>query len=483
MYQALWIPLLISQQWSVVAAGFMKSVQSSKQAPTDWSHGEASWREAMDAHDVENHLWSEPNYCDARVLHSSASLTVLFGLSTFWEEIRKYRVLLGAWPSKPLEIHIPGAAYPFEGRSDWSLLASRRPADIPAVRIVLVLGSPWHEDNVPLMKKAAEYDEDAGTERKRSIEVEEELEDFLQISGTKTMRPEIGSASKWGEIKCNSKGTIAQDDRSFSKANLCRNYGNGLEVVCVEKYYQEVAADLPKPDLVVMFSPGFPQLARRSWDQVLRTLLDSQVPIMVNDLLEEREDGKGLPNIYDASATLPAPGGEWKVTTSFSEGGMTLSAMNAYEAYEVGGWRNPFPIYISTRRGDYAKSMIVQLFRGRAANAKPWEIPSPTAVLSAKQYVENADWLDALGDDDLPFAAEVKMSLLIPCSTAYNKAMWMLYRDNVKKRFREQVHRGKVKKSWKPMLEKLGLMGKSRETPWTVTEWVFIITKLRFDWF
>merc|ERR1719183_2251491 len=114
--------------------------------------------------------------CAARVMHSSAPLTLLFGLSTFWEDIKNYRASSGAGSDKPLEIHIPGSAYPFEGRSDWSLLASHKPADIPAVRIVLVLGTPWHEDNVPVMKAAKEYNEWAGPEMKAMKKLSESEE-------------------------------------------------------------------------------------------------------------------------------------------------------------------------------------------------------------------------------------------------------------------------------------------------------------------
>jgi hypothetical protein len=109
-------------------------------------------------------------------MHSSAPLTLLFGLSTFWEEIKNYRAVSGAASNKPLEIHVPGSAYPFEGRSDWSLLASHKPADIPAVRIVLVLGTPWHEDNVPVMKAAKEYNEWAGPEMKAMKKLSESEE-------------------------------------------------------------------------------------------------------------------------------------------------------------------------------------------------------------------------------------------------------------------------------------------------------------------
>jgi hypothetical protein len=498
MYRAFLLTLLISQQWSAVTAGFLQKAQPSK--ATDWSQGEAAWKEAMDAHDVPKSLWTQPNYCDARVMHSSAPLTLLFGLSTFWEEIKNYRAVSGAASNKPLEIHVPGSAYPFEGRSDWSLLASYKPADIPSVRIVLVLGTPWHEDNVPVMKAAKEYNEWAGPEMKamkklhesdESSNNEEEFEDehededdeegsdsFLQIDAKG--RPEVGRITEDESIMCDASSSMAQGDKVFKKADLCRNHGNGLEVVCVEKYYQDAVADLPKPDLVVMNSPGFPQLARRSWDQVLRPLLDSKVPIMVNDILNS---GEKVKDIYDTTGkVMPTPGSKWKVSVGLGEGGLTLGAMTAYEANEVGGWRSPFPIYIRKQGSDTGKSLMVQLFRGRKANAAPWEVPSTTAMSALKKFVEGVDWVTAL-DQDEANAAEVKMSLEFPCSTAYNQAMYNLYNKDVKQKLERMTRRHRVKESWKPMLEQLGLTGKPRQTPWTVEEWAFIITKLKFSAF
>merc|ERR1719331_2750728 len=168
------------------------------------------------------------------------------------------------------------------------------------------------------MKDNDEYDEMAGPEMSRAAKQMEEMQQeqqeegddeeddsFLQISAN---GPEVGTIGHDGNvIKC--KGQAAKDAKSFKKSELCRNHGNGLEVVCVEKYYQEASADLPKPDLVVMFSPGFPQLGRRSWDQVLRPLLDSTVPIMVNDIFNS---GEKVKNVYDTTGkTIPAPGSKW----------------------------------------------------------------------------------------------------------------------------------------------------------------------------
>jgi hypothetical protein len=319
--------------------------------------------------------------------------------------------------------------------------------------------------------------EDENEDDREESDDEERPDSFLQINSKG--RPEVGRISDSDEIVCNAESSMGQDDKVFKKSELCRNHGNGLEVVCVEKYYQDAVADLPKPDLVVMNSPGFPQLARRSWDQVLRPLLDSKVPIMVNDILNS---GEMVKDVYDTTGkTMPTPGSKWKVTIGLGEGGLTLGAMTAYEANEVGGWRSPFPIYIRKQGSDTAKSLMVQLFRGRKANAAPWDVPSTSAMSALKTFVEGVDWVGALQDE--ANAAEVKMSLEFPCSTAYNKAMYNLYNKDVKQRLERMTRRHQVKSSWKPMLEQLGLTGKPRQTPWTVEEWAFIITKLKFSAF
>merc|ERR1719231_1536519 len=119
-------------------------------------------------------------------------------------------------------------------------------------------------------------------------------------------------------------------------------------------------------------------------------------------------------------------------------------AMTAYEANEVGGWRSPFPIYIRKQGSDTGKSLMVQLFRGRKANAAPWEVPSTTAMSALKKFVEGVDWVTAL-DQDEANAAEVKMSLEFPCSTAYNKAMYNLYHKDVKQKLDRMMRSHRVK--------------------------------------
>merc|ERR1719171_1572189 len=236
----------------VLLASPLEGAQSvlSKGSTTDWSHGVAAWKAAIP--DADQRLWKDENECDVRALRGSAPLTVLFGVSTFWQQIREWQGARsvadqGASDGHTLEVHVLGAAYPFEGRSDWSLLAARRPPGVSKVRVVLVLGTPWHTDNVPPEEG-----------RKREL--------LLDISAPRVHKRSAPKAGRWDQKKemivCENDHELKRMDAAFHKKDLCKNHGNGLEVVCIEKHYQDVSATLPRPDVAVMFSPGFPQLAR-----------------------------------------------------------------------------------------------------------------------------------------------------------------------------------------------------------------------------
>merc|ERR1719235_1722409 len=188
-------------------------------------------------------------------------------------------------------------------------------------------------------------------------------------------------------------------------------------------------------------------------------------------------------DFYDTKGKiLPVPGARWHIGRNLGEGALTGNAMKAYEANNLGGWRNPFPIYISTNGEAIAKPFIVQLFRGRKENAEPFEVYDPRKT-SLKKFIDDLDWVGAL-EGDPNFAAEVKMSFLFPCSTAYDKAMRQLYVVPVNQALRRLRREDRVPKSWEPMIKQLGITGRpppySRKTPWTVKEWWFILSKLKF---
>jgi hypothetical protein len=285
--------------------------------------------------------------------------------------------------------------------------------------------------------------------------------------------PDIsGSVDSAGSIDCLGQSKLIEADKSFTKEDLCRDHGNGLEIVCVEKLYQDAVGELPKPDLVAMFSPGFPQLARATWDPVLRSLLDSGVPIMVGDLLSTDK------HFCDAQNDLPSPGSDLLVTWDTPEAGMTLNAMDAFEAHQLGSKRGPFPLVIPQGGSEeyIAKNAVLQVFQGRKKGAEAFEVPSAELMKTRKATVEEAHIQQYMEDNGS--AKELIQSLLSPMSAQYLKAMWQMYRNSVTDVYIKKEYQ--LSKEDQNTAQEMGLGGKSRETPWTFEEWLFVLTKLGF---
>lgn len=115
-------------------------------------------------------------------------------------------------------------------------------------------------------------------------------------------------------------------------------------------------------------------------------------------------------------------------------------------------------------------------------------MPSRDALKRRKRLLNLVKFTDFLDKDN---AKEVKKSLLTPTSTAYDKAMWIFYRDTVKRQVMDKRakdskrYRDRLRKEWKPIVEKLGLVSgrRERDTPWTLDEWTFILAQLKFTEF
>jgi len=198
---------------------------------TDFTHGDVAWQERkaellqrFPAAYVQESTHRTDN--DPVVLASTAPLTVLYILSHYSDQIFSKGV------PELIRVHVPGAAFPFEGRGDWSLLSNAIPSG-SKLEVSLILGTPDHNDMVPKLKRSMD--------------------------------------------------TLRRD--------TCRMQGN-VSVLCFEKYYQNVAGELLTPHLVVMFNPGFPQIVRRSWDATLRMLLNERVPCAVSTQMTSH---KGTP--------------------------------------------------------------------------------------------------------------------------------------------------------------------------------------------
>lgn len=184
----------------------------------DFTSGDAAWKERLSELIARypnsfSRQRTENNY-DKQTLATAAPLTVLYVLAHNHKRLFPHTV------PNPLRVHVLGAAYPFEGRGDWELLASAMPPGV-SLEVSLVLGTPDQADGVP------------------DVRIQE------------------------------------------IKKQLCRTRGI-VTVKCIESYYQHVMHDIAKPHLAMMFNPGFPQVHRRTWDPTLLYLLQEKIPSAVS---------------------------------------------------------------------------------------------------------------------------------------------------------------------------------------------------------
>lgn len=433
----------------------MKVAKKNETHVVPWSDGFASWNAARD-HD----LWDKPNACDRSVLQGSAPLTVLFTISQIWDTVREQRTKYNR-ASDPFEVHVLGAAYPFEGRSDWSLLAARRPADVPSVRVSLILGTPFQSDNVPPLNG--------------------QPNSFLGLQSEI-----IPAAGKWSdrreEVVCkgNGKWGTAALDEGWSKEDLCRDHGNGLDIVCIEKFYQDVREELPKPDLAVMFSPGFPQLRRRSWDPVLIELLNDGIPFMVSDVVTTSTWGNEL-RLSGHSGKPILPGDEWKIgSASIGEEWQTSMLMQHYGANLVDARRGPFPI-LHREYGVLAKNAVVQIYQGYGPDRQPTNLPSVEEVNKHKEIINSINWQNI--SDEGCSLRELKKMFASPTSQAFDDAMKSMYLSQFKEIARSEAKR--LSTQQRQMLQEYGLLAGSdsggEPKRWDLKVWAFLLQTFGCD--
>jgi len=416
-----------------------------------WEVGKASWLDARDSD-----LWDKPNACDPTVLTQSAPLTVLYGLSSIWEKVKQRRETEGL-KDKPLEVHVIGAAYPFEGRSDWSVLAERRPASVPRVRVSLVLGTPFQSDNVPPLAN-----------QPNSL-----------LSTDAKVEPVTG---KWSttqeELICKGGGKWGTDDldKEWSKESLCRDHGNGLEVVCIEQFYQDVSADLPKPDLAMMFSPGFPQMGRRSWDATLIGLLNDEVPMMISDVTIMPSWGHKLH--VEAFGSKPVlPGGRWNPSAGLGEDWQTWMLMTKYGAKRLKARRGPFPILHKEDGRILAKNAVVHIYQGYKTGRKPTLALSAKDIQKYEKTFNEVQW-NQIEDEECEWTRDLmKKHLKFPTSRAFDNALRRMYAQGFQDR--AKAHEDSYTAEQRSMLEAYGVL-KGESTPrksrrWDLKAWVYIL--------
>lgn len=283
----------------------------------------------------------------------------------------------------------------------------------------------------------------------------------------------------------------------FDSKEVCRRFGSGLEVVCVEGLYQAQSASLPEPDLVVTFHPGFPTVSRRSWDSVLLNVLDKGIPLMVVDMVEaldKEEDFAGAQTwntIFKQGSTTGiavAAGDTWVAQHGFEDEDSAIT-LNHYGARSLGMWRNPFPVLLGQGSGleshnksmkveTAAKSIVVQAYRGRVGGRKPESAPKLTkdeeTVLRRTKWAKIKD------------GYEMKEWLKIPVSNAFARASRDVHIARILKT-PELLQKESLDAEVLQRAETLGFKeGSTRkghvdehDPGWTVDDWIFLFRDVK----
>jgi len=227
-------------------------------------------------------------------------------------------------------------------------------------------------------------------------------------------------------------------EEKFQNADICRRFGDFLEVECYEGMYQDITKHLPYPDVVVMFSPGLGQINRRAWDGVVTELLHNEVPLLVCDQATATipEDKAEVDDSASQSWVDAPPGGAWSVELdrNLTDEGThddrnTLITMNAYSAVNYGAVRNPFPICQNNSGSIIAKNGVIQVFRGfRDGAPRPAQPPrlSEQEEEILQEQLEEA--IHELGLEEESIEEYIE-SLSIPVSAAYDKASVAILQD------------------------------------------------------
>jgi len=316
------------------------------------SSSSAPWIDALRREAGDAALWGNNNACMVDALRSSVPLTAAYALDMVWPQVVQHRQAAGR-SSAPLEIHILGAAYPFEGRSDWRHLARHVAPHVPGIRVVLVLGEPLHADNVP------------------------------EVEG----KPIVGPANHEHEA-CGMNELFEKErqaDYEFS-LHACGKFGEQVEVDCIEMLYQDYKSGeqaegpLRAPDVVLFFSPGFGHTSRRSWDAVLLDLLEDSTPFVVGD-----EAVVSLEPILDGRTTFGPEGAQPGYVVAKEETPATLSS---YRAQCLGQRRSLFPLTSLQGSSLLAKNAVFQAYQGYQAGAEPQIRPTKDSSPEREELLE-----------------------------------------------------------------------------------------------
>lgn len=334
--------------------------------------------------------------------------TLAYLLSAYHEDVLGPRRRGSSEGRKPLNIHLIGATYAFEGMSDWRWLAKALPPDVDEVRVDLILGTPFQIDGVSLARNGRAIDFD--------LPERDQVPVLLQRA---TVERRVTAAAR------HSNPLSAKDVR----LRACRRHTYGtvkVDVRCQEHLYLNVAHRLPRPDLALMINPGFPLPNRRSFDGVLRHLLAARIPTAVSAQQTPEQFARqrhSSPALLEQEGGTERRGQQLSLQRDFDdEAFQTLQTLKHYRARLLGVTGSPF-LYHSWM-GDQeeqdgtqlVKNAVLHVFKGREVGAPP--------IRMATQSEGGADQeIKRIGDNaDAVQLTELLAALRSPVSTSFEAA-------------------------------------------------------------
>jgi len=280
------------------------------------------WKSLYHQH---QHIWSSKNYNNLYAMRSCVPMALLYVLEKYPDVTRV---------TSDLRIHVIGAAFAFEGRSDWkmfrNLLRQARP-EVKRLHVLMDLATPWLADNsVAVKSKHADTD-----------------------------NPD----DKFNSMR----------QAQWHTRDVCfEDVEDGLFVHCVYGLYQDVVVATHKhepPDLAFMSNPGLGQPQRRTFDPALRYLFSRNVTIVISTT-------QGI----DAANGLGHIGSSLDLAASDGETLHAASVMNAYGAALIQTSVSPFPMNVGSVGGENdeitLKDSVLSVYKGYQQGRTPCE-PEP----------------------------------------------------------------------------------------------------------
>lgn len=307
----------------------------------------------------QQRIWDGPNK-ESGAWHLSVPYTLVYLLEEYRDSIIRSEA------AEALRVHVIGATYDFEAASYLQPLAQFAKEKI---EVVFVLGNQPHFND-----------------GKR----EGSLTDSTVCGG--------------------SANDLHSGDRTADSELL--------HVTCLHGVYQDVVSrhDLQLPHVALLIGPGFPEVARRSWDAALQHLLAKSIFTVVGsdalnlDLDALSGDKRKFGQPYNATALAALTS---LSSHEASDAPRHEQALAAYGVRTVGITINPFPIVWAEGSQLFAKNYYLHAFRGAAladdcgpstAGEEDGEAAAAQCPAMGGHAVSNANraWALALRPTDLP---------------------------------------------------------------------------------